>query len=74
MKCPTATRMYHSTAKNVPATNMPLKCHMPKLLDVHLWKKHANIYATYEVAPINDVARITTQMMTMTMMMMQDND
>ena len=44
------------------ATNMSLKCHishMPKLVFIHLWHKYANIFATYEVAPISDVARIT---------------
>ena len=30
------------------ATNMPHKCHMLKLPDVHLY---SNKYATYEVAP-----------------------
>ena len=29
-----------------------------KLLNMHLWGKYANTRATYEVAPINDVARI----------------
>ena len=32
---------------------------MPKLLDVDLWGKYANMYVTYEVAPINDAAIIT---------------
>ena len=29
-----------------------------QLLDVHLWGKNANIYATYELAPTSDVAKI----------------
>ena len=35
--------------------------HMPNalLLDMYLWGKYANIHATYEVAPMNDIARIT---------------
>ena len=33
--------------------------HMPKLHNVPLWGKHANIYATYEVVCIRDVTRIT---------------
>ena len=35
---------------------------MPKLLNVHLWVKYANIYVTYEVVPINYEARITVLM------------
>ena len=31
---------------------------VPQKFDVHLWGKYGNIYGTYEVAPINDVARI----------------
>ena len=42
----------HTCASNKYA----LKCHMPKLLDIHLWGAYANIFVTYEVAPINDVA------------------
>ena len=38
--------------------HVPQIGHIPKLLDVHLWEKYANIHATYEVASINDVARI----------------
>ena len=53
----TATFIYHTTAKYLPATHMPLKCQMPKLLDVNLWWKYANIYAMDEVAVINDIAR-----------------
>ena len=34
----------------MPATNMP---------DMHLWGKCASTQATYEVAPFNNVARIT---------------
>ena len=30
-----------------------------QLTDVHLWGKYANMYATYDIAPINNVARIT---------------
>ena len=32
---------------------------MLKVLNVHLWGKYVNIYATHEFAPINDVATIT---------------
>ena len=58
---------------------MPLKCQkydMPKLLDVHLWGKCANVYATYKIAPIKDKMRIIVhrQWQIMTMTMMQDND
>ena len=38
---------------------MPLKCHIPKLVDMYLGGMYANIHATYEVAPMSDVARIT---------------
>ena len=31
---------------------MPHIHHMPKLLDVHLWGKYSNIYATKEVTVI----------------------
>ena len=47
----------HNPTKYVPTRNMPLKCHMPKLLNVHQWGKYVNIHATYEVDPINDMAR-----------------
>ena len=30
---------------------MPLKCHMPKQLNLNLWGMCANIYATHEVVP-----------------------
>ena len=62
---------FQSNAIHMQVTNMPLKCHichMCKVLDVHLWGKHAKIYATYWVAPISDVAKsavhIGQQMMT----------
>ena len=52
----------HIIVKYVPATNMAFKCHKygkcPKYLTLHLSGKYANLYATYEVAPINDVTRI----------------
>ena len=32
---------------------------MAKLLNGHLWSKYANIHATYEIAPINSIPRIT---------------
>ena len=32
--------------------------HMPKLLDMNLWGKYANIHVTYEVASIDNIARI----------------
>ena len=31
---------------------MQLKCHMPKLFNVHWWGKYASIYATYELTAI----------------------
>ena len=40
------------------APQMPNICHMPKLLDFHLWRKYANILATYEVASIDDVTKV----------------
>ena len=42
----TATFIYYSTAEYVPATNIPLKCHIPILLEVHLLGTYANLYAT----------------------------
>ena len=36
--------------------------HMPKLHDVYLWRKYANIYTTYEITPINDVAKTADNM------------
>ena len=50
---------FHKCARNRYA--FPITCHMPKLLDMHLWKKYDNIYATYKVAPTNDVPRIAVQ-------------
>ena len=41
----TAMFIYHTTAKSVPVTYVPLKCHMAKLLDVHQWGKYAKIQA-----------------------------
>ena len=38
----------HAIAIYVPATNIPLKCHMSKLFDVHWWEKHANIYMLHK--------------------------
>ena len=46
-------------ASNKYAPQMPQIWNMPKLLDMHLWGSML-IYTTYEVAPINDVARITS--------------
>ena len=46
---------------------------MPKLLDVHLWRKYPNIHITYEAAPINKVATFHCTQTTM-MTMMQDDD
>ena len=49
-------------SKIISATNMPLQCHkygMTKLFTMRVWEKYANIPATYEFSPINDVARIT---------------
>ena len=40
---------------------MPQMWHMLKVLHVHLWGVCGNINAMCEVAPINDVARITVQ-------------
>ena len=45
---------------------------IPKLLDVHSWEMYANIPATHEVVPINNIASIT--MMTTVTMMMHDED
>ena len=60
------TFIFHSTVELLSGTNMPPKCqnvyHMPKLLKVHQWGKCANIYATYEVTPTDDVASHCTQM------------
>ena len=44
---------------------------IPKWHDTLLWRKYANIHATYEVAIINDVARITRHRQ---QLMMQDDD
>ena len=48
-------------ASNTYDPQMPHICNIPKLPDVHLWRKYAQIYATYEAAPIILVARITLQ-------------
>ena len=48
-------------ANNKYAPQIPNMCYMPNLLNMHLWKEHASIYSTYEVAPINDVARIAVR-------------
>ena len=51
---------------------MSLKCHKYcKVLNVHLWGKYVNIYATYEVLPLLLSENCCTQK---TMMMMQDDD
>ena len=50
----------------VPATNMPYKCHILKLVNVHIWVRYANIYVMYELAAINNVTRnAVPQMVTM---------
>ena len=36
------------------------KSHIPQLFNVDLWGKYANIYTTYKVASINDVATIAS--------------
>ena len=46
-------------ANNKNALQMPTVCHMPKLLNVHLWSMYASTSVWYEVSPISDVARIT---------------
>ena len=40
---------------------MPKICPMARLHDMHLWGEYANIHATYQVAPINDVTSQCTQ-------------
>ena len=40
-----ATHINQTTMKYVPGTNMPIKCHKAKLLDVHQCWKYANMYA-----------------------------
>ena len=78
----TATFIYHTIAKYVPAINMPTGCqkmwHMPMLLNQYSWRKYANIQATCKVAPINDVARIVVHrwlhIMTMMAMLMLQRD
>ena len=51
---------------------------MPKLLDIYLWWNYANIHSTYEIVPINDVARITVHIQgrwtKMPIMMTRDDD
>ena len=37
---------------------MPQLLHIPKILDVHLWRKYVNMHAKNDVASINDAARI----------------
>ena len=54
-----ATFIYHTTAKYVPETNMPHKCHMTKLLHKHQWMEYANTCPTYELTGINHVTRST---------------
>ena len=49
---------YWKCDTNKYATQMPQIRHMHKLLNVHLWEKHATMPATYEVTPLNNVARI----------------
>ena len=48
-------------ANNKYAPQMPQIWHMPKLLNMDLCGKYDNMYATYEVTPTNDVARIAVQ-------------
>ena len=48
-------------AINKYSPHMPKICHMPSLFAMNLWSRHAHIHATYEVAPINDVARTAVQ-------------
>ena len=54
---------------------MSKMCHIPKLLSKHLWRRSANLHVTYEVAPINNVARMTAHRWCkiMTMLLPQPN-
>ena len=68
----------HITVKYWPVANMPsnvTSTAYAQFLNIHLWGEVSNIYATYEVAPINEVARITVtdMMMRTTTMMPQPN-
>ena len=42
-------KLHNTIAIYVPATHMPLKCHMPKSFNVHQKGKYANIHAMYEL-------------------------
>ena len=53
------TLFYHAIAKYVPAINISLKHHTPKLLNDHYQGKHTNVYATYKVTLINHVNKST---------------
>ena len=53
--------IYYAIAIYVPATNMPLKCHIQsiyhicQLLQVHIWDNYVNLYTSYELTAIDSV-------------------
>ena len=57
-------------SSNKYAIQMSNKGHMPKLLNVHQWEKHASIYATYLFTGNNHVIMIVVHRWQHRMMMM----
>ena len=48
-------------AKYVPETNMPLTCHIWKLVNVQIPNNYVSIYTSYELNAINSVPRSTAK-------------
>ena len=53
----TTTTTSHHTTIYVPVTNMPLKCHIYKLIHEQIGSIYANIYASHGLNAINNVTR-----------------
>ena len=55
------TTLLQNKCHNKSASQIPQIWHVTKFFNLHLWGKYTNIHATYEVALINNVARIDRQ-------------
>ena len=57
----TKTFISYPIAKYVSPENMPCIYHICILVEMHIWRKHTNIYATYEVTCNNNHYLYTLQ-------------
>ena len=53
---PTVTATVHITAKDLLETNMPLKCHIYKLVHVQISDNYVNMYTSFELTTISNVS------------------